>query len=119
MTEIVWQATAYTKIFLHGYHRLILGRTTISPANHAIASLHHGSFRATRSQNGKRPRPRVLFYGYMENVRYRTAFTLSQRLKVFAFRSGRGKKRFLVSQNFDIPFSGIYHVGQLHSHRGY
>ena len=94
MTEIVWQATAYTKIFLHGYHRLILGRTTILPANHGTASLHRGSFRATRSQNGKRLRPRVLFYGFMENVRYPTAFTLLQRLKFFLFIAGAGKSVF-------------------------
>jgi hypothetical protein len=118
MTEIVWQATAYTKIFLHGYHRLILGRTIISPANHATASLHHGSFRATRSQNGKRLRLRVLFYGFMENVRYRSFYPFAE-TEVFPFRSGRRKKRFLVSQTFDIPFSGTYHVGQLHNHRGH
>jgi hypothetical protein len=31
--------------------------------------------------------------------------------EVFPFRSGRGKKRFLVLQAFDIPFSGTYRVG--------
>ena len=37
----------------------------------------------------------------------------------FPFRSGRGKKRFLVGKTFDIPVSGTYRrVGQLHNHRG-
>jgi hypothetical protein len=110
ITKIVWQATTYTKIFSNGYHRLILGRTIIWPANHATTSLHRGSFRATRSKNGKRPRPRVPFYGLMENVRYCAALTLLQ-TEVFPFCSGRGKKHFLVRQSLDIPFSGTYRVG--------
>ena len=39
--------------------------------------------------------------------------------EIFPFRSGRGKKRFLVRQTFDIPVSGTYRVGQLHNHRGH
>ena len=38
--------------------------------------------------------------------------------EIYPFRSGRGKKRFLVRQISDIPFSGTYNVGQLHHHRG-
>ena len=38
--------------------------------------------------------------------------------EIYPFRSRRGKKRFLVRQISDIPFSGTYHVGQLHHHRG-
>ena len=63
------QVIAYSKKLSHGSHRLILRRTTILPANHATPGLLRGSFRATRSQNGKRPKPRVLFCGFMGNVR--------------------------------------------------
>jgi hypothetical protein len=48
ITEIVQQGTAYRKIFSGGYHRLTRGRTIMLPANHAIAGLQSGSFRATR-----------------------------------------------------------------------
>ena len=34
----------------------------------------------------------------------------------FTYRSGRGKKRFLVRQNLDIPVSGSYRVAQLHNY---
>ena len=94
ITEIVWQAIAYTKIFPIGYHRLILGRTTILPANHATADPQRGSFRATRTKNGKHPRPRVLFYGFMGNVRKFSALTLLQRLKFLISVAGAGKSVF-------------------------
>jgi len=68
ITEIVQQATAYRKIFSGGYHRLIHGRTTTLPANHAIAGLQTGSFMATRIQNGECPKSRVHFCGSMGNV---------------------------------------------------
>ena len=66
--EIVQQVTAYRRIFSGGYHHLIPGRTIMLPANHAIAGLQSGSYRATRSQNGERPKSQVHFYGSMGNV---------------------------------------------------
>ena len=69
ITEIVWQATAYKKIFLNGYHHLILGRTIILPANHATTGLQRGLLKEICFRNGKRPRTRVLLYGSMANVR--------------------------------------------------
>jgi hypothetical protein len=69
ITEIVWQVTAYSKIFSGGYHHLILGRITIMPANLATTALQCGSFRETRSHNGKSLIPGVPFYGFMGNVR--------------------------------------------------
>ena len=63
------QVIAYSKKLSHGSHRLILQRTIILPANHATLGLQCGSFRATHSQNGKCPRTRVVFYGFMGNVR--------------------------------------------------
>jgi hypothetical protein len=68
ITEIFQQVTAYRKIFPNGYHHLIRGRTIMLPANHAIARLQSGLFRATRFQNGERPKCRVRFYGSMGNV---------------------------------------------------
>jgi hypothetical protein len=38
------------------------------PANHAIPELQSGLFRATRFQNGERPKSQVHFYGSMGNV---------------------------------------------------
>jgi hypothetical protein len=66
--ELVWQVTTYTKIYPSGYHRLILGRTTILPVNHATTDLQLGSFREIRSKIGKSPRLRVPFYGFTGNV---------------------------------------------------
>jgi hypothetical protein len=68
-------------IFPNGYRRLILGRTTTLPANHATANLQRGSLRATRSQNGKRPRPQVPFYGFMGNRAREKAFSAPQSSK--------------------------------------
>jgi hypothetical protein len=107
ITKIVWQVIAYTKTFPIGYHRLILGRTTISPANHATAGLRRGSFRATRSKNGKRPRPQVPFYGFMENVRYCTALALLQRLTFFLFVAGAGKSVFWYVKQLIFPSLGL------------
>ena len=69
ITEIVWQVTTYRKIFLGGCQRQILGRIITLPVNQATLGLQRGSFRATRSQNGKRLRPEVPFCGFMGNVR--------------------------------------------------
>jgi hypothetical protein len=49
ITEIVWQVTAYSKIFSGGYHHLILGRTTTLLADHTTAARERGSFRAKPS----------------------------------------------------------------------
>ena len=38
--------------------------------------------------------------------------------EIFSFHSGRGKKRFLVRQTFDISVPGTYRVRQLHNHQG-
>ena len=69
ITEIVWQVTGYRKIFSSGYHHLILGGTTVLPANHATLGLEHGSFRETRFRNGKRLRRRAPVCGFMGDVR--------------------------------------------------
>jgi len=68
ITEIIQQATGYRNIFSCGYHHLTPGRIIMLPANHAIAGLQSGSFRATSFQNGGRPMSRVHFYGSMGNV---------------------------------------------------
>ena len=69
VAEIVWQATSWSRKCEVGCHHPTLGRTIILPANRVTAGLQHGSFRETRSQNGKCPRPGVPFYGFMGNVR--------------------------------------------------
>ena len=68
ITKIVQQVTTYRKTFSGGYHHLTLGRTIMLPANHAIAGLQSGSFKATRFLIGGRPKPQVHFYGSMGNV---------------------------------------------------
>jgi hypothetical protein len=95
--------TTYRKIFSGGYHHLIPGRIIMLPANHAIAGLQSGSFRAIRFQNGERPKSRVLFYGSMGNVCLSPAFAAQQRLKRIWFRSGRWKKRVLVREICIFP----------------
>jgi NACHT domain len=92
--EILRQVITYRKIFPSGYHHLTLGRITIMPANHATLGLDHGSFRVTRSQNGKRLSPGVPFYGFTENVCYCIALALLQTLNVFLFVAGAGKSVF-------------------------
>jgi hypothetical protein len=66
--KIVQQVRAYRKIFSGGYHHLIPGRFIMLPAYHAIAGPQSGSFRATRFQNGERPKSLVHSYGSMGNV---------------------------------------------------
>ena len=94
ITEIFRQMAAYGKIFQGGYRHLILGRITIMPADHATVGLQRGSFRAVRSRNGKRLRPRVHVCGFMENVRYCPVLLLSERLSFFLFAAGAGKSVF-------------------------
>jgi hypothetical protein len=94
ITEIVQQVTAYRKIFSGGYHHLIHGRTIMLPANHTIAGLQSGSFRAIRFQNGERPKSRVHFYGCMGNVCLSLDFAAQQRLMIFGFAAGAGKSVF-------------------------
>ena len=53
------------------------------PANHAIAGLRNGSFMATRSQNGERPKFRVPFYGSTGNVCQFLVSALQQKLTFF------------------------------------
>jgi hypothetical protein len=62
------QVTGYTRRFSGGYHHLIRGRTIMLPADHTIAGLQSGSFKAARFRNGERPKSRVHFYGSMGNV---------------------------------------------------
>ena len=69
IAEIVWQATSWSRIFDLGCRRPTRGRITILPASHAALGLRNGSFRATRTQNGKHLMHQVPFYGFMENVR--------------------------------------------------
>ena len=69
IAEILWQVTNWSRIFEDGCHRPTHGRTTTLPASHATVGLRHGSFRTTRTRNGKHLRPRVPFYGFMGNVR--------------------------------------------------
>ena len=94
-------------MFPIGYHRLILGRITILPVNHATARLHRGLFRATRSKNGKRPSPQVPFYGFMGNVSKCTALTLLQRLKFYLFVAGAGKSVFWCVKLLILPSLGF------------
>jgi hypothetical protein len=84
ITKILWQVTAYSKIFSGGYHHLILGRIIMLPVNQATLGLQRGLFRATRSQNGRRLMPGVPFCGFMGNVRSYPAVMLLPRLK-FSF----------------------------------
>ena len=74
-TEIVWQATSYRGIFENGSLPLILGKTTTLPANRTTKGLRHGSFKATRSRNGKH-QDQVPFYGSTGNVSRRPALML-------------------------------------------
>ena len=69
ISEIVWQAIAYRKIFSSGYRHLILGKTTIFSAIYVTAGLQRGSFKAICSPTGKRLRPRVPLCGFMGSVR--------------------------------------------------
>ena len=99
-------------MFASGYRHLTLGRIIIFPANCATTVLRLGSSRATRSQNGKRLRFPVLFYGYMENVRLRLIpMLLLQRLKFLLCGSRRWKEHILVRQIFIYPYRGTHHVG--------
>jgi hypothetical protein len=95
--------TAYRKIFSGGYHHLTPGRTIMLPANHAIAGLQSGSFRATHFLIGERPKSQVHFYGSMGNVCSSPAFVVRQRLKKIWFRSWRWKERLLVREIFIFP----------------
>jgi hypothetical protein len=107
IADIVWQAKNWRRIFGLGCHRPTPGRTITLPASYARGGLRHGSFRATRSQNGDGPRPRVPFYGCMGNVSERPDYTLFQRPKFYPFRSGCWKERTLVCETFDIADSSL------------
>jgi len=69
VAETVWQATSCREMFESGCHLPILGKIITSPVDHNTTGRRNGSFRATRSQHGKRL-IQVLFYGFMENVCY-------------------------------------------------
>jgi hypothetical protein len=119
ITEIIRQVTSYRKIYSVGYHHLILGRTINLPANLATPGLQRGSSKEARSPNGKRPRHRIPLCGFTENVRQFPALTPLETNFILPFRSGCGKKRFLVRQILDILVSGAHCVGQLHDYRGH
>ena len=68
IAEIVWQVTRKKRKCEVGYHRQTLGETIVLPVNRATVVPQHGSFRATRSLNGKHPRLTVPFFGFMGNV---------------------------------------------------
>jgi hypothetical protein len=95
LAVIVLQVTSCGKISAIGSLLLIRGRITTLPANRTTKGPRHGSFKATRSQNGSH-RDRVRFYGSTENVSCRMALTLSQGLIVSPLRSGLREKRTLV-----------------------
>jgi hypothetical protein len=97
ITDIVWQVTSCSEIFSVGFHRLIHGKITTSPANRGIAELESGSFKGKRSRNG-RHLERDRFYGSTANVSRHPAVTLSQTLMDFRLRysSWIWKKRALV-----------------------
>ena len=73
----VWQVKSCDKIFVAGCLRLTHGKITILLAHRGIPGPGRGSFKATRSQNGRHP-DRVHFYGFMGNVSFRPELTLSQ-----------------------------------------
>jgi hypothetical protein len=78
-------------MFEIGYQLPILGKIITSPGNQDVMERRNGSFRTTRSQNGKRPiwDP---FCGFTENVCCHLAFTCFQRLTVFPLLlAGAGK----------------------------
>src|SRR5487761_1050512 len=81
ITETVWQVTNCREISEVGSHPLILGKTSTSPADPGTAELGSGSFKPTRSRNGRRSE-RAPFYGSMANVSRRPAVTLSHKLKI-------------------------------------
>jgi hypothetical protein len=67
VTQIVRQVTSCRGISNAGSHPLIRGKITTSPADRATAEPGSGSFKGTRSRNG-RHQERALFYGSMANV---------------------------------------------------
>ena len=74
ITEVVLQATCYTKMFKDGSLRLIHGEITILPADRNTQERRRGLSKAVPSRNGNRP-DQVRFYGFMGNVSP-TSFTL-------------------------------------------
>jgi hypothetical protein len=91
ITEIVWQVTTYSKIFSKWLSPPDPWKNHNMPANHATAGLQRGSFRATRSQNGKRPRPGFPSMGSWETSVNAQLLRFLQRLKFFLFVAGAGK----------------------------
>ena len=79
-------------MFESGCHLPIRGKISTLPADYNTVGRQNGSFRATRSQRGKRL-IRVPFYGFMENV----CGTWSSFLETDGFLcSGCGKERLKV-----------------------
>ena len=111
IADIVSQATNWRRIFGLGCRRPTPGRTTTLPASHATVGLRRGSFRATRTQNGKHLRPRVPFYGFMGNVCQRQFVIALPQTETLRFRSGCRKERTLVRQTFHIPIWRTHRVG--------
>src|SRR6266849_10492466 len=78
------------------------------PANCAIAGLQSGSFTATRFQNGKRPKSRVHFYGFMGNVCLSPAFAVQQGLKNDSvLAAGAGKTVFWYMKYIYFYFGSL------------
>jgi hypothetical protein len=57
------------------------------------------------------PSPRVPFYGFMGNVRYRQFLMALPQTENFRFRSGCRKECTLVRQTFHIPIWRTHRVG--------
>jgi hypothetical protein len=62
--------------------------------------------------------PSSLLWVHGKRLLMPSSYTLAETEKNF-FCSGRGKKRILVRQTFDIPVPGTYRVRQLHNHQGH
>ena len=76
-----------------------------------------GSLRETRSQNGERPKFRVLFYGSMGNVCQSPAFAVPE-TEMISLASQRAlEKASFGTWNFAVSFSGTYRIRKLHNHR--
>jgi hypothetical protein len=88
--EIGRQVTSCREIFEIGSLRLIHGKITKFPTNRASKGPQHGSFKETRSRNGKR-RDQIRFCGSMGNVSCRLVLALSQRLIASPSVAGSGK----------------------------
>ena len=95
-------------MFEIGWLLPILGKIRTSPADYDTAGRRNGSFRATRSQHGKRP-IRVPFCGFMENVCYYPVFPFLETDDFLC--SGCGKNRLMVRYVLDTSILRTHDVG--------